>query len=382
MKNIKKVLAMILVGGSAFALAGCSSGTVYSSTSTSANWNVATSTTVEKNLTEFWRTHKEVANYSIAFTVGGNKSYSVQYYTADTSANYSTAFYMDENDYDWGASSLPDGVKVVGDTPVKDAVYVYETTLTLKGKYIFTATEEEVPFEDNVVTTCKFRLAGESLKPVYSKQEVKSTAASTLTATSKDDMCVSIDTVYETFYNRDCNKATIKTTDNKATEIKTEEKGVDLDGLVFDNSQLSAALRSFNLSGTKSISVCSPQNGNVQGCTVTCGSATALSTKNDAQIINALENVTDGNGNTVEDYIIFDGTSTDPETENKQIRYTPVSIGLSADMKGSSPVYCYATVENADVNTTRSVLLTMSTPLSFGLGTLNYTLKSLSVVNN
>ena len=58
MKHIKKILATILVAGGVVSVAGCSSGTVYSSTSTSASWNVVTSATVEKNYTEFWRSHK------------------------------------------------------------------------------------------------------------------------------------------------------------------------------------------------------------------------------------------------------------------------------------------------------------------------------------
>ncbi|MGN0812919.1 MAG: hypothetical protein ACI4MQ_05395 [Candidatus Coproplasma sp.] len=384
MKHFKKILATVLIAGSVISVAGCSSGTVYSSTSTSANWNVATSATVEGNYKEFWRSHKEVATYSVDFKEGGNTSYKVEYNTADAGTKYTTSFYMDKNDYDWGASTLPDGVKISSDNAAapKDAVYVYETEYTVKGRYVLSATNETVEFSNSVTTVCKYRLAGEGLKPVYSHQVIKSTAPNTLTAVSKDSMCVTIDATYETFYNRECNKAVIKTTDNTNSD-KSGEKTVTLEGLVFDNSQLAFALRSFSLSGTKSFNVCSPQNGNAQGLTATCATAAALNSEDatDKEVIKVLNNVTDGNGNKVEDYIFFDGTSSDPDTAAKQIRYHNVSIALTANMKGSNNVYSYAAVENADVNTTRSVLLKMTTPVAFGLGTLSYTIKNLSLVS-
>ncbi|MGN1373527.1 MAG: hypothetical protein ACI4VK_05755 [Candidatus Coproplasma sp.] len=382
MKHFKKILATVLIAGGVLSVAGCSSGVSYSSTSTSANWNVATSATVEGNYKEFWRSHKEVATYSVNFAEGSNTSYKVEYYTADAGTKYSTAFYMDKEDYDWGSATLPEGIKITSDnsTAPKDAVYVYEVEYTLKGRYVYTATSETVEFTDTVKTVCKYRLAGENLKPVYSRQEIVCTTPNTLTAVSKESMCVSIDAVYETFYNRDCNKAIIKTSDNSNAD-NSGEKTVTLEGLVFDNCQLPFALRSFTLSGNKSFNVCSPQNGNVQSVIASCASATELNSESDKQIIDALTNVTDGNGNDVIDYIFFDGTSSNADTAAKQIRYHNVSIGINADMRGSTPVYSYAAVENADLNTTRSVLLKMSTPISFGLGTLSYDIKSLSVVS-
>ncbi|MGN0824190.1 MAG: hypothetical protein ACI4MB_03890 [Candidatus Coproplasma sp.] len=383
MKCAKKILATILLAGGVISVAGCSGGTVYSSTSTSANWNVATSATVEKNSIEFWRGHKEVATYTISQTAGGNSSYSVEYDTEGSGTKYVTSFYMDKNDYDWGASNLPDGVKMTSTETAapQDPVYVFETTRAIKGKYVLASTKEEVEFNDSITTVCKYRLAGENLKPVYSKQEIKSTPANTLTAVSKDSMCVTIDATYETFYNRDCNKAVVKTTDNK-DNANSGEKTVTLEGLVFDNSQLAFALRAFSLNGTKSFNVCSPQNGNVQGATATCQTAAELNSDTDAQVIYALNNVKDGNGEKVEDYIFFDGTASSPETNAKQIRFHNVGIGITADMRGSNYVYSYAAVENADANTTRSVLLKMTTPLSFGLGTLSYTLKDLSLISH
>ncbi len=379
MKGIRKILAIVLAAGGAFTVAGCAGGPVYSSTSTSANWNVSTSATVEKNSVEFWRSHKEIADYSITFGEGGNSTYSVEYYTADN-AKYTTAFYMDKADYDWSDSTLPEGIKIAaGETAApKDPVYVFETELNLRGRYVFKATNETVEFDNVITTVCKYRLAGENLKPVYSRQIVKSTSPVALNVSSKDGMCVDTNAEHVTYYNRDCNKAVIKTTDNLDSK-ESGEKTVELEGLVFDNSQLVAALRAFSLNGTKSFTVCSPQNGNAQQTAINCATAAELTAENDKQVLDALSSVKDENGNKVEDYIFFDGTDGDPETADKQIRYHNVSLGIVADMSGASPVYSYAAVENSALNTTRSVLLKRTTPLSFGLGTLTYTLKSLTI---
>lgn len=364
-----------MAAGGAIAVAGCSGSTTNTSTATMANWNVATSAAVEKNYVAYWRTHKENAVYEISFKEGGNSSYSVSYDTA--AAMYATCFYMDKEDYDWSADSLPEGIKITGEnaTATADCVYVYETELSIKGYYrLGSDSSATVEFEDSIKTTCKYRLAGESLKPVYSKHTIKSTAPATLTPATVTGMSVSTDAVYETYYNRDCTSAVIRTTDN-SNGGNSGEKSVSLDGLTFDNFQLEAALRAFTLSGTKTFSVCVPQDGNARSCTATCADSAELSSETDGAIISALENVKDNNGYPVDDYIFFDGDDV------KRIRYNAVSLAVNADMSGSSPVYWYAALENPDANATRCVLLKKSVPLSFGLGTLTYSLKELRLCN-
>lgn len=384
MKPVKKILVAILMAGSILSVAGCSSGVVYSSTSTYANWNVATSATVEKNCMDFWRNHKEVTSYSIDFAEGNNSVYKVEYYTSDPLPVYTTTFYMDKEDYDWGLDTLPKGIRIQStDTAApKDPVYVFETKFSINGRYVFIQTGEYVEFSDSVVTECTYRLAGEGLKPVKSVQTIKSTSPNTLSPSHKNNMCVDVDVVCETYYNRDCTKAVV-TVDDKTEANEDSKKTVSLSGLVFDNAQLPFALRSFNLSGNKTFNVCSPQNGNYQSMTAVCASAVALNSEDegDQKIINVLKNVKDGNGNPVKDYIFFDGTSFDHETPEKQIRCNNVKLSVNADMNGSSHVYSYATVENSNLNTTRAVLLKRTTPLSFGLGILTYTINSLSIVS-
>lgn len=386
MKVATKILAITLAIGSFAALTGCSTKKTAARTTTTANWNINTSVGVEKDAetVNFWRTHKEVAAYKIDFTEGANETYSVTYDKENSS--YTTEFYMEE--FDWKTDTC-DEYKATDEGDVKELVYVFETTLNLKGTYTFKQTKEEKSFTDMVTTVCKYRLAGENLQPVYSYQTVYNLAPANLNPATADDMCVLMNTDYTTYYNRNCTQAYIQTATNPDTpeEITTEKKvGLTTDKgySVFDNSQLIAAARSFTKSGAHIINVCSPQNGAAQICNAVCSATAELNSETDASIINAMKNVTDGNGNPVNDYVFFDGSQEGTDENgaplpDKNIRYNTVTFSISAELKGASPVYWYSTVENPDLNATRSVLLKMQTPVSFNLGTLTYALNNLSV---
>ena len=346
---------------------------------TTANWNTRISTAVESNYTDYWKSNAEVAKYSVVFSEGTNKIYSVSYDTDN--AEYSTKFYM-ESGYDWTSENLPEAYRLQAGEGSTEDVYVYETSLTISGTYKIAATGEELNFDDSTVTVCKFRLAGNNLQPVYSKQEVVNTAPNTLGSSDMNVLCVKTDAVYETFYNRACSEATVYTTDNtqKGDAVGTAISTVSLKDKraysLFDSSQLRLALRSFTVSGTAhfTFNVFSPQNAGMTTCTATALSARELNKENTAQnkIITALE------ASTPNDYIFFDGTPGD-DGKAKSIRYTAIALNIATDMQGPTPECWYTTVENADINATRSVLIRHITPLSFNLGILTYDLKSLSV---
>lgn len=388
MKAVNRILALILAAGSAAAIAGCSSSSTSNEVTTQANWNIITSDSAESNYIEYWHSHSEFATYAISFEEGTNNTYSVSYNTEK--AVYTTEFYIDKGAYDWSDESLPDSVKLTAEESEKlnDVVYVYETTLSISGTYTLDSNGETYDFEDSTYTVCKFRLSKNGLTPVYSCQKVKNTAPANLNASSAEEMFVTLNSEYETFYNKDCTSAVLKSTDNSdgTTVDLTSKQGYS----VLDNSQIAVAARTFGQSGTSVFNVLVPQNEAVQTCTLTADSAYELCNETDASIItasesgtviSALENVTDENDNAVDNYIIFDGTPSDSESDEIFMRFTPVTLSISAELTGSSPTYCYATVENADLNATRAVLLKMQTPLSFGLGTLNYTLSKLQVKN-
>lgn len=376
MKALTKILAVTVAAAGVISAAGCAGAPGSAKTVTSANWNVRTSASVEKNFSERWLNNTEVAEYEITFTEGSNATYSVSY---NEGATYKTRFGMTY--FDWSAQSkLPEGY--APEESVKELVYFFTTELKVGGEYVLKANGEKKGFTDSVTSVCYYRLAGNNLQPVYSKQDIKSTAPNALTASSIDNACVEVDGVYETFYNYACSAATVSHTNNKdakassVTEVSVNDKAGHS---VFDNSQLRAAVRAFNLSGgTHVFNVLVPQNSGLQPCMATCTSPVTLN-KDDAQqakIIAALDECSEHNP----DYIFFTDNAPAEEAA-RNYRYNAVAMSLITEdpMTGSSPTLWYSTVENSDVNYSKCVLLRMTTPLSFGLGTINYTLKSLNL---
>lgn len=367
MRAFGKFFAVMLAVGGAVTLAGCSKSTGSKSTFC-ANWNVRTRVAVEDNSTEYWQTHKEVATYALSFTEGSNTTYTVSY--GVDGAVYFTEFYIDSNDYDWSDSAIPEDYRKQGE---KDTVYVFRTELTLSGEYKLSSSDDDgYAFDDKLITECKFRMAAEGLVPVYSYQEVKNTAPATLDATSLSGTYVVTEATYTTYYNYDCTQATITTAASDGTTTTSTVSFSDGYSVV-DNCQIRAAIRALaDNEGDATYTVCVPQTATTSLCTVSLASATGLDPEDEEQkgIIDALSS-SDG-------YIFFNGEATEEDEEQKYVRYNEATVSaLGEKMNGSSSTYWYSTVENAEANTTRRVMLKASTPLSFGLGTLNYTLKSL-----
>ncbi len=382
MKKFTKILALCVSVAALGAIAGCKNGNSNLKTATSANWNVRTSSAVEYDSVDFWRNNKEIATYSVSFTKGSNKTYSVaytpetaesdKYKTYKTDGAYSTAFYIDKNDYDWSAESIPEKFRKDDE---KSIVYVFETTYTVSGKYVLSNGTEGDPFKDEITSVCKFRLAGENLKPVYSKQVIKTTAARNLSASTLEQACITVDAEHETFYNYKCNKAVTFTTNHKDGDKKTEKiYSVGGNYSVFDNSQLRIAARAMALSSTstKVFNVAIPQSGITQSCSAAVSSSVQLTSETDegAQIIGALDSA--------EGYVFFKDNSTD-ENKPRNYRFNAVNFSINAKMSGPSVTNWYSSMENADINYTRCVMLKSVSPLSFGMGTLSYTLNGLKV---
>lgn len=376
MKTLSKCLAIVLAVAGAATLAGCSKSTPNYKTATTANWNVRTSTAVEENSFEFWKSKKEVAEYAVTFSAGSNSSYEVTYDT--TSATYSTAFYM--KTFDWSKDTI-DAYSTK--ESLTEDVYVYETSLSISGSYKMKSGGEIFEFSDVLETVCYFRPAGRNLQPVYSHQKVINTTPAALSTGSIGSTYVQVNEVYDTYYNRSCSHAFVQKyapesagSDNYV-ESGTESISLSSDYSNFDNSQLRAAIRAFTLSGgsSRTFYVVTPQNGNIQSVTASISDPIELNSTvtehND--LINVLASAP-------EDYIFFDGAVEGENATPRNIRFNAVSLSINESLKGASPTMWYTTVENGNINSTRCVLLKMSTPLSFGLGTLNYNLKSLDIV--
>lgn len=376
MKTFSKCLTILLAAAGAVTFAGCAKGSTNYKTATTANWNVRTSTAVEKNSFDFWQNNKETASYAVSFKDGDNTSYKVSYNTAD--ATYSTSFYMIA-EYDWATDTIED---YRTEDSEKEPLYVYETSFTISGTYEMKSGGAKKEFSDEIRTVSYFRPAGNNLQPVYSYQKIKDTAAASLNPGSINSACVQVDEEYKTYYNKRCRQATVQryvkeSDDSDGYVLKSTKKiGLSSDYSNFDNSQLRAAIRSFTLSGgsSRTFRVLTPQNGNLQSVTASVSKPVELNATDDKDIILALDNAPN-------DYIFFDGKVEDKKDDEKDrtYRYSAVSISINQSLKGASPTAWYSTVENNDVNSTRCVLLKRTEPLSFGLGTLTYTLKSLKV---
>lgn len=378
MKIFGKCLTTVLAAAGLFTLAGCARGSSSAKISTSANWNVRTSTAVEKNNFDFWQRNKEVATYSLSFKEGSNSSYRIEYDNLD-SVTYTTSFYMQS--FNWVSETIEEYRSEESET---EPVYVYETELEISGAYQLKSNGEKLTFRDELITKCYFRPAGSNLQPVYSYQKVINTAPAALSTGNVSSSYVRVDEEFFTYYNKACTQATVKSKVYKSETDRTDftegEKKLGLSGNSgrsnFDNSQLRAAIRGFTMSGsgTRTFNVVTPQNGTVQSVSAGFSNPNELNATDDAQIIAALNSAP-------VDYIFFDGRLPDGSASEtpRNYRYNSVSLSINESLKGTSPTLWYSAVENNDVNATRCVLLKMSTPLSFGLGTLTYTLKSLDV---
>lgn len=382
MKTFTKCFAVVLTAASLLTVGGCAKSTASAKTATTANWNVRTSVSVENNMLEYWQSHAEVADYEISVKEGSNTSYTVTYDTAN--AVYSTRFYA-EAVYNWTSTDVPAEFRIKPDDSGKkltqEPVYVYETSYKISGAYEVKSSGKKHAFDDELISVCKYRLAGNNLQPVYSKQIVKNTAPNAMGTSNLEQTYIHTDAIFETWYNQGCTQALVEHTDNlsKDSAPTVTKKSVSSKAgySLFDNSQLRAAVRAFTMTGgaTRTFNVFVPQDKVVQTCTATISSPVELKNADETEkkIIDALNNSPD-------DYIFFDGAPSEEGDETiRNYRYNAVSLAISANMKGTAPTCWYSCVENADLNTTRSVLLKMTTPLSFALGTMTYTLKSLDV---
>lgn len=387
MKKITKVLATVLAVAGIATVAGCKN-TPDNRTAISANWNVKCDSAFEDAYFSDWTDKIEEATYKVTFTEGTNNTYKMvldskaegeKTVVDEEKSYYKTTFTMEE--YDWAASAVPEGF--APEEATKEKVYVYTTTLKLTGKYVITATNEEFPFVNETVSIAKFRTAANYLAPVYSKHEVNNLSPVTLNAPDKkadnngDYITKKVNSVHETYYSHDLTKVRVETTDLTQDNAQPETQTISLHNgdnfSVFDNSMVRFALRGMSTGLAHTFYAFSPQNGNMELCTTSVGTTAELNPASaeaadpiQTDIINALKGAPN-------DYIFFDGTGETPSNP----RYTAVTISMKADMQGQSMTQWYATVENRSLNTTRSVLFAYSDPMPFGLGQVNYHLKSL-----
>ena len=306
----------------------------------------------------------EKLTYAVTFDKDDatNGSYSVDY----KDGVYVTEFYAAHRS--WNGNTI-ENYKLEED--VTEVLYCYKTELTISVQYKKGDAASEW-FNDSIVTECWFRAAEYSLRPVYSSQEIISHSPSGFSASSVEGCYDTVELTYENFYNYKGTEVTSFTYEKGKDEKKeTFGKLNKRDNTVFDNSSLYIAVRSMKLSTSFSqqIDLFSAAAGGVSSYNVS-GSDKSLPDEEHKAVSAALADkglytpvTTDDEGNTVED---------------KGIATVAMNISYSGGLQGTTQTVWYAAIENQNNNTARATMLKISVPLSYGLGTMNYTLKEVN----
>lgn len=374
-KALKLFTAAVAVG-TVFTFVGCDgcsscsgcNGAAAPNTITRSNWYTGTSyggiqpSFIEDN-DPF---SKEQLTYKVTFSApqegAGNLNYSVEY----SEGTFKTEFYATKFDWTGKDKAIPDGYadKDVG----SELVYVYKTTFDISGKFTMKVGDKgEKEFTDHVVTESWFRAAGKNLQPVYSKQTLESTSPANLQPMTITDACMEVNAVYENFYDYNCTKVLSKNTDVKTGKTETKEYSNlgKLSNVLFDNSSLYIVARSFlKTSSAVSQYVCLFN-------AVAGGADTYAVAGSDSPLtVSERKEYTD---------ILSDNKLFNKKNDEDRVSTTAVSVSYAGgNLHGTAQTVWYAAVTDADNNVSRSTMLKLSVPISFSLGTLNYSLKEIT----
>ncbi|MCD7729610.1 MAG: hypothetical protein LUI60_06850 [Clostridia bacterium] len=384
MKKIFKILAVTVAAAGVVGMAGCTSSS--SGISLDSFWFIDTYPGIQNSAIGT----EEVLKYDVTLDedTQGNTSYHM---TLDTEKEHSFVTKFGVGVYNWDNQGK-DGFTKIDSTNAAtytvgsnaEVVYYLETSLVYSGAFVLGDTtvaataDNSVSFDDEITTVTYFRSAQKGLTPLYSYSYVHTTSPNTYTAADTvSAMCAELNYEYEVFYDKGCTQATYYYRGLANTEAEDAEKTNtlsdldDLDYTVFDNNQLYAAIRGMNLSAdfSETISLVIPANGGVTDVSVTGADAGTLdsSDENQAKIIAALE-AQYGQA----------PAATDDSTGG--ISYNPVSITTDSDYSGITQTAWFAAVEDENDNQYRATLLYLAIPMSYDLGTLEYTLTEVSSV--
>ena len=361
MKKFTGLGALILSAGVAVTLAGCGgcmgcgSGcnkSAKNTTVTSSNWfsDINYKGIQPSFMQDGENFSAEMLTYKVEFTKGENSTYSVDY----TNGEYKTQFYGTK--YDWKKSGIPENYAVSG--VAEESVYYYRTELNIEVQYEYKGQTTEW-FADKVVTEAYFRAAGLNLQPVYSKQEVLSHSPERYQANSLQNAWEEVNAVYETYYNYYCTEATVYTTDNLAGGERVAKRYTGLNkakNSLFDNSSLEIVLRSMPNQADSTITLFNAVAGGRDNFSVDGGSAWFADEERE-QISAVLRNA-------------------NLLAADKTVETVSASVKYSGTLPGTSSTYWYAAVDDANNNTARSTMVRLAMPISYGLGTLVFSLSS------
>ena len=270
-----------------------------------------------------------------------------------------------------------DGAKKAGVYTTKleyltNSTYRYTTSLTVDVTFIL-ASGESVTKTDEVSSEAIFKKADASLQPISSKKTVKAHAPRDLDVTALETeydeegqvtqvgAYIEYDYEFAITYNEDLSGGKLTKTDNSKYHtlgLKDDKKEItfsieDKKYTYLDNEQYLFALRGISseklASASKTVSMYNASLMTME--TVATTPSTAAKESFTLQL----------NGEASKDY---------------EIEYVPLTVKTSNKNVNLSQTLWYAKTTDSNDNTFRNVLLKMSAPMHFGLGTLVYKLQS------
>ena len=375
MNNKIKIIAATLAVGMTATLAGCGgcSGCGRKSSSntlTRSNWFTGTSYNgIQPSFIEGNENFSpEKITYKVSYDNSSANNGFVELDYRD--GTFTTEFYAKK--YDWTSSGIPAGY--ANEKIGSEIVYYYKTELTVSVKYTMKKGDKASSdwFDDHIVTESYFRAAGKSLQPVYSKQEIVSTSPANYQPAKLEDAYKRVSVSYENYYNYNCTKVLSKTDEDGVKSEKQLSKLNKIKNSLFDNSSLYIVIRSMKLSSSlsESIDLFSAAAGGTDKYAIV-GSSAALTATERAQYTEQLklnglyEAKKDGDGNEV--------------TDDEGVDWAAVTVSYNGgNLHGTSQTIWYAAITDNDHNVSRSTMLKLSIPISFNLGTLNYSLTEIN----
>ncbi len=317
MKKFLKTGVVALSCACALTLTSC--GATGASASIVPNWY--SNTTLTQAISETY----EKLTYKVEYEKGTNEVYQVSY--------------------------EPGVYTVILQDATHEGKLVYKLTSELQISGTFTMGSESKTFTDSVVTECYFQNAGNALYPLYSKKTVNSTTPRASEPKSLAEAIAEYSYTMEVTYG-DGTAKSVYTDLKDATKNATAEYKLKDEYTVLDNESLLFAVRGVSLSSEASsyAYVLNPYNRTQEmvGITLVGQNAEAKYT---------FKNVDAG----------------DAEAKEYTVDTNTVTIVRNATLEGKTLTAEYAATKSG-ANTYRSVMLRLKNPLSFGMGTLIYTL--------
>jgi len=330
----KKLIAATALALSTFALASC--GATNQKLTLSPNWEIGI-------LSEATTATAEELTYSVTFEENSfmqKDHFTVEYCGKD---NSTPGTYTTKLEY------------------LADNTYRYTTVLTLPVTFTIVG-GESVTKTDEIETVALFHKADKSLQPISSKKTVLCHSPNNVQATKLENAFTEFHYEFFIEYKDDLSGGTLTKTDlsEKRTLLNKEaypegktSSGFSISGdkyTYFDNEQLLFALRAIpntSITTSKTVNVYNASLMTVE--TVTSTPSSAAKTK-------------------------FSFALNDAATAEHEIEYTPLAIKTGNKDSQLSHTLWYAKMTDSDNNKYRNVLLKMTVPMHYGLGTLTYAL--------